>query len=248
MAPVYAPKGRRQSLFTREIGLLLSSGAKTDPVALLRPIFGEHVTRWVESIRRVLLHQVGGRKDAVTFLPDAQHEATAQHVRRFCALMLMILDECRVGPNGVRAWGRALWRGRADYWELDADGELRRRYARAGHQGGLAARLGVCRKEVDRYLRVAMAAGLVNVWQKKTDVEKLPKQLRGKKHAFACFQWLQELPHQVHARLKGLASERQPQERPELEPSAPAPSADDSAAELFGSIAQRLRQAPRPAT
>lgn len=245
MAPVYACDARPQSLFTKEIGQLLSDGAKVDPVALLRPVFGRQVNRWVEAIRRVLLHQVGGR-GRVKFQSDAQHDATAMHVRRFCALLLMVLDECGIAQNGVRAWGRGLWRGRADYWEVDQHGELRRRYARAGHQGGLAARLGVCRKEVDRYIDVAIAAGLMNVWQKRAGVEKLPKKLRGKKHAFACFQWLQELPTAVRSRLKGLSRDRLVEEPPALAPSAPPLPVDAEAEGFFASVAERLKQAPRP--
>lgn len=216
-----------------------------DPATLLQPLLGERAARWCQAICSVVLRDVGGRNQPVTFEPERIHEAESMHARRFCALMLMILEECRAGKAGIRASGRGLWRGRRDSWHVDADGEYKRRYVRAGHQGGLAARLGVCVKEVDRYLRVAIAAGFVNVWQVKKGVDKLPKKLRGHKYAFATFQWLQELPRAVTDRLRGLRRAHETETPPAELASAPRQPEADSPEGFFASVLAGFNRPPR---
>lgn len=173
---------------------------------------GEQVKRWSRAIRSVRLRDFSVRS-AVRFESGPIHKANTQHERRFIALLLMVLAECRKGPLDVRAWTRWLWRGRRDRQYISAEGEIKRRYVpavgadgKSGRQGGLAARLGVSVKEVDRYLDVAIAAGFLNVWQRKRKDE-VPAKFKGKEYPYAIFRWLGTIPAHCLRRLRGAPAE-----------------------------------------
>lgn len=252
----YTTNARGQSTgFNRELGLLLGENSNADPVALLRPVLGDVVDTMRRAIRCVRLGDL--KRGRVQFRPDAfrQTPARAQMERRFFGLMLIILGELRGEQS--RAWTKQLWRGRRETCRVSPDGEWQRVYFRnrrkdgtTGAQGGLAARVGVCVREVDRYLQIAKAAGLVSVWQGPTR-ERAKKHFEGgKKYAFAVFQWAAELSHAVRDRIRGRVSAMDRAEGPAPRASASAPPAPASAEETdglnFGAIAAALRTRPAP--
>lgn len=209
----------------------------------------EQVMRWSRAIRSVRLRGVLGR-GRVHFEPAPIHAPNAPQERRFIALLLMILAECRVNPRSrdVRAWTQFLWRGRRDREVITPDGELKRRYVPAvrhgtsGHQGGLAARLGCSVKEVDRYLDVAIAAGFVRVWQVKKDV---PTSKRGKEHAYATFRWLGAIPAALWRRLSGQepAADKQ---APRAHTAGPSRPPSEDSVSFFERLNERFLGPPLP--
>lgn len=205
MSAYLRPRGAQSSVFDREIADMLRMGQTLDCVAYLTPLQGaETAARWSLAIRRVVLGAI--ERDHVRFWPEAVHEANTAHERRFCALLLMIQSELSTAkPKDLRAWTKHLFRGRQHTWRIDDNGEWQREYVKTGHTGGLAARLGCSVREVDRYLAVAKAAGIVDVWQLKgkDKTDKLPEHLRGKRWAYSCARWLGELPREVWKRLTG---------------------------------------------
>lgn len=224
-----------------------------DCLAMLTPVVGDCVARWSKAIRSVQLRDV--EEHRVDFSPTPLHPANTEHERRFCALMLMILDECRGKVGAPRAFTKELWRGRAERFVVTEDGEVEREYVRAvkngksGHQGGLAGRLGCCVRTVDRYLRIARAAGFLRISQVKAKrgLDKLPKHLKGKKYSYAIFDWLTELPRAVIDRLTGRRSTAAREAARETAPDAPqsvAPRLESTSTARFMAIVDAAAHEP----
>lgn len=197
----------------------------------------ERAAKWVDAIRRVRMRGLVG---GVKWEDEQLHEPNSPQERRFCAMLLMIL--CEVSPQG-RAWTSRLFRGRQKQ-ETD-DG--RKVYVPAKSAGGMAARLGCSPREIDRYLQVAKAAGIVEVWQGPSDA---PKRFRGAEYAYAVFRWLGEIPRAVQQRLaRWWGRWRPPAEKlpamPEA-PEAPRVARPESAArfEAFALTDQEPQKAP----
>jgi hypothetical protein len=230
-------------------------GENIDCVAYLSELVGaETAQRWSDVIRKVTVGDVAPDSKHVTFSDEYLHPANTHTERRWFALLLVIQGHVSIRRlSDLRAWTSDLWRGRQHTFFVTDDGEFKRRYnpnGRAdgkghhgGHQGGLAARLGVCVRTVDRYLAIAKAAKLIDVEQVKSKkaLEKLAARLKGKSgHAYAWFRWLGELPRGVLARLSGRV--RVPESVPAAETAprsraaaAPAP-ADDAGAEWLEQV------------
>lgn len=120
------------------------------------------------------------------------HDANAPHVGRFLAYVTLVLEQCQ--PQSRRACGRALYQGRTRRWNKETQ---RVEYIPVKQQvGGLAKRLGVCVREVQRYAKLAKVLELFESWQIKgrATVEALPKQMRGKRWSYAIYRWCGDLP------------------------------------------------------
>ncbi len=182
------------------------------------------------------------------------HAPNSDHERAFCALLLIVQRACMRSRN-LRSCSKELWRGRRERIAFRDDGEIDRIYVRAvgadgksGHQGGLAGRLGRSVKTVDRYLRIAQAAGFLSAWQvrSKAALEKLPKSMKGKKYAYAVFQWLAPIARAVRDRARQAESAAEV-ETPRAElasaPTAPAGDFDDT---YVAELAASLKRRPRP--
>lgn len=256
----------QSSVFGREVSELLQLARPLDCVAYLSELQGADVAqRWSDAIRSVTVRDVAPDSGPVTFEGNAQHPANTPHERRFMALMLLIQGSCSTRRlKDLRAGGKGLWRGRQHRFRVTDDGEWAREYVQngtatgkghhGGHQGGLAARLGVCVRTVDRYLAIAKAAGLLQVWQVKARkaVEALPKHLKGKQYAYAMFRWLGDLPGRVLERLSGRI--RVPAEVPALETPPPSratgatPAEADAGAEWLEQVRRGAGGRSRPPT
>lgn len=256
--------GAQRTVFGREVSTLLSLEKPLDCVAYLSELVGPDVAqRWSDAIRRVTIGEVAPESQHVRFAAEPLHPANTDTERRWFALLLLIQGNISIRrASDLRAWTRDLWRGRQHTFEVTDDGEWRRKYNQngrrtgkghhGGHQGGLAARLGVCVRTVDRYLAVAKAAKLLDVRQVKGEkVKQLADHLKSKAgHAYAWFRWLGELPAGVMARLSGRV--RVPETVPAREtppPSrgaaAPAP-ADDAGAEWLDRVRSGAAGRSRP--
>lgn len=233
----------QSSGFGREIAALVASPNSVDVLELATPILGAIADRWSRLFRSVELRAV--TETECEFASEPIHAPNGMAERRMFALLLMVLEQYTGrGDDPRRIWTKKLWRGRTERAEITPDGEVKRRYVPVGKQGGLAARLGVCRREVDRYLRVLRAAGILQVWQKKKHVEKLPKELRGKKYAYAAFRWLVDLPQQVMDRVRGRNARAAAADAP---PKQPAPLASASPRPSDVMDAEWVEQAKRGA-
>lgn len=251
-------------MFGREVGELLSLEKPLDCVAYLGDLVGEAVAqRWSDAIRCVTIGDVSPETKHVQFSEQHLHPANTPTERRWFALLLLIQGHVSTRRlSDLRAWTRELWRGRQHTFEVSPDGEWERKYNRngrgdgkkhhGGHQGGLAARLGVSVRTVDRYLAVAKAAKLLDVRQLKGEsVKKLAEHLKSKAgHAYAWFRWLGELPAGVMARLSGRV--RVPERVPPLEsppPSratGPTPAPTDDGAQWLEQVQKGAAGRSRP--
>jgi len=244
-------KTEQSTLFSRELGQLLHSSSTADPVALLRPILGDVVDKMRRAIGHVRLSDL--RRGCIRFQPSAFPSTPKRQrmERRFFGLLLIILGQLRGQQS--RAWTKQLWRGRRESWRITPDGEVVRTYVKArrkdgtsGAQGGLAARLGLSVREVDRYLQIAKAAGLIAVWQGPTK-DKAKKHFEGgAKYAYAVFQWAAELPQRVRDRIRGRSSALDRAEGAKPRTSAPTPAADVSYDGSALEILAALRGRPSP--
>lgn len=143
--------------------------------------------------------------DAIPFEAEPIFPRNNPVEKRFTALLLLIVGTMTpYGKSELRSCGRALWRGRQHRQVITADGEIERVYVPARSQAGLAGLLGCSVRTVDLYLRIARAAGLVDVWQMPKS-EAQPGQA-GKKHGYAIFRWLGELPEALLRRLREAAA------------------------------------------
>lgn len=248
----YTTAAAAQTTFHGEIGALLAAGSQVDPVRLLRPVLGETVDVMARAIRHVRMGEL--ERGRVRFAKSPYPTTTARQAmeRRFFALLLMILGEAR--GTQARAWTKRLWRGRRERWEVNPDdGELKRVYVSAkrkdgtsGAQAGLAGRLGCSVREVDRYLQVARAAGIVGVWQGPTRERAEQKKGHfegGRKYAFAVFQWLAELPVRVRDRIRGRQSALDRSEAPATHASASAPAESAAWGASYGGEAESALEA-----
>jgi hypothetical protein len=236
-APKAKKRKRRFSPLGDEISSVLSPTSDVEVVAAT--VLGEERTaKLVNLIRRVKLGElVGGVRPE----PNPVHGPNTPWERRIVALLLMVLEH--VSPKG-RAWTKRLFRGRQRI-ETD-DGTTV--YVPGHSAGGLAARLKVSPREVDRYLQVLKHSGLLSVWQGPQDA---PESFRGFKYAYAVFQWAGEVPLAIKQRLarrwgQVVAQVRRLVEAPAPRPGAPL-SSEDSAAAALDVIAQlRARSGPAP--
>lgn len=250
----YTTAAVAQSPFERELGALLAKGSQVDPVALCRPVLADVAGRIEHALDRVRIGKLkrGRVEFAAEKLPASKQRQKMK--RRFFALMLIVLGELR--GQRKRAWTRQLWRGKRERWEVDTDGEVKRVYVRArrkdgssGAQAGLAGRLSCSVREVDRYLQVASAAGLISVWQGPTrdKAERSKGHFEGgRTYAYAVFQWLAELPRRIADRIQGRQSALDRAERSStlLRDARPPDVAQDVATygDEAGSIAAALRE------
>lgn len=182
-----AAKKRPRSAFGDEIATVLNPTSDVETV--LGSVIGtDRARKAVDCIRRVKLREL---TQGVKWEAEPVHEANTPQERRACALLLMVLSW--VTPTG-RAWTSKLFRGHNK--RLTDDGALEHMPAKSA--GGLAARLGISPREIDRYLQVWKAAGILQVWQGPNDA---PKRFRGAEYAYAVFQWVGEVPRAVSERL-----------------------------------------------
>lgn len=197
----------------------------------------ERADAWVKAIRSVRMRElVGGTK----FQLEPVHEPNTSQERRFCAMLLMILGE--ISPHG-RAWTSRLFRGHNK--RLTDDGTME--YVPGKSAGGMSARLGCCPREIDRYLQIAKAAGIVEVWQGPSDA---PKRFRGTEYAYAVFRWVGEIPRAVAQKLAKWWGRFTPPPKPR--DGAPAPTEaprvanPEAAARFLAFETARAPEAPTP--
>lgn len=126
-------------------------------------------------------------------------ERRTEQLRHVATLVLHLAQ--RMSLETGRAASARLWLGRTWRWE----GE-RRVYVRAESQGGLASLVGVCVRELERYLAVLQAGGVIKSWQPQESgaraPESLPRHLRGETYAYQHYQWIGELPKVLREHLK----------------------------------------------
>lgn len=174
-------------MLSDEIGTILNPTSDTQLV--LATVVGEEIARKVcEGFRRVRLRDLVG---GVELEPEAIHEPNSPQERRAAALVCMILE--KVSQWG-RAWTDELFRGLNRRPLPDGSTE----YVPGKQAGGLAARLKVCPRQVDRYLQVLKHLGVLHIWQGPKDA---PPAFKGREYAYAVFQWAGAVPHAVAARL-----------------------------------------------
>lgn len=181
--------GPKRSPLGREIGACLDG--RRDVREVLGSVIGEDRARVLsDAVRRVRLRSVG---DSARFEPTKIHPVNTPQERRCAALLLIVLSH--VSSRG-RAWTSELYRGRRT--RIDEHGEVK--HCPSVSAGGLAARLGCSVREIERYLLVLFAAGLLDVWQGPKDS---PERYRGSSgYAYAVYQWIGEVPREVARRLR----------------------------------------------
>lgn len=186
--PKRAKKRRNRGALGDEIGSILNPSS--DVATILETVLGADKTRdALRAIRRSRLHLLS--RDGVVFERSDVQPPNTWKERRMSALLLDILQ--RASASG-RAWTSKLFRGHSK--RLNGDGELEHMPARSA--GGQAARLGVSPREIERYLEVFKAAGILDVWQGPSDA---PRAFRGEAYAYAVYQWIGPVPNAVAVRL-----------------------------------------------
>lgn len=147
------------------------------------------------------------------------HDENDPHVGRFLAYLTIQLEQ--MSPENGRACGRALWQGRTRVWDKE---QQRPRYVPAAQAGGVAARLGLSPREVQRFAALAEYLGLVERWQVKSPqaVEQLPKRMRGKRWSYGIYRWVGELPRGVVSRIQAWWRGKAPASPQQLVAAAPA--------------------------
>lgn len=226
-------KAAKQSPFGREIADLLSGRA--DPAVVLGSVVGaELADRWIQAARSPLWRSVAA--DGLERRGELL-EADATPVPRFCAFLLMVLEQTR--SESGRTCTRALYRGRTHTRPfLDGDGVWRREYVPAGHTGGLAARLGCSVKTVERMAKVAEHFGIVKSWQAP---KSMGEEYRGHEWGYSVWQWLITIPRQVRQRL-GAKKARQASQAPAGGPETVPPARPALSAEGEALAARLLRE------
>ena len=136
---------------------------------------------------------------------EGTHSERAQHVRRFVAFTLCLLE--RVNTTTGRAAHRKLWLGRT--YSSSSDGK--RAYVRGAHeQLGLAARIGVTVRTLEQYTAILVAGGVLKAWQPMERHEgkagvrapkSLPRTLRGEVYAYNHYQLTGPVPYQLQETL-----------------------------------------------
>ncbi|HKY36511.1 MAG TPA: hypothetical protein VJN18_11265 [Polyangiaceae bacterium] len=179
---------------------------------------------------------------AINFAPEPIYEPGEPQERLFVSMMLELVGALSPWNNkGWRACGRALWRGRQHRFCRERG---KRVYVPTGSQHGWAGRLGCSVRYLDQLLRIARAAGFVDVWQMPKKQAKSGQ--AGRKWGYAVFSYLQELPEQVTRRLRRRRREDASPARAETAPSrlraaaAPAPERGAQAGQYDGQAAQIL--------
>ncbi len=250
----YSGPARRPINFDDLIGQLVAQSTPIEPTRLLRGAFGDVVDQWARAIRHVRVRDTDDVFTPVVFEQEPVHEPGSAHEQLFFALMLIVQREC-IRAKNLRSCSKRLWRGRRERFMFSPEGELDRVYVRAvgkdgksGHQGGLAGRLGRSVRTIDRYLRIAKAAGFLNSWQVrgKKALEKLPKHMKGRKHAYSMFQWLCAIPTAVIARTRQAERDAEAETPRHELASAPTPAVNAVAARLLALVERDLEEPPRP--
>lgn len=224
-------KRRDRAVLGEEIATIL--GPTSHVQTVLATVTGDDmaakICRGCQHIRMGEL--VGG----VSFEDEPVHDPDSSHERRMAALVLMVLEQ--VSRHG-RAWTEALFRGRNRRFLEDGTTE----YCPGKSAGGLAARLGVSPRQVDRYLQVLKALGVFAVHQ---GPKTAPERFKGREYAYAVFRWLADVPRAVATRLARAWGREKP--RPQPNP----PAAPQTRGELTASAAEQaakfLDQASREA-
>jgi hypothetical protein len=211
-------KRRERAVLGEEISTILNPTSHVQTV--LATVTGEEMAAKIcHGFQRVKLSDLVG---GVTIEDEPVHDEGSSHERRGAALVLMVLEQ--VSKHG-RAWTDALFRGRNRRFLPDGTTE----YCPGKSAGGLAARLGVCPRQVDRYLQVLKALGVFAVHQgPKTS----PERFKGREYAYAVFRWLADVPRAVSQRLARVWGAEKP--RPQPNP----PAAPQTRGELSASAAE----------
>lgn len=126
---------------------------------------------------------------------------SAAYLRHACSFVLRICE--RMAIDSGMAAHRKLWLGRV--YETDPS-TGKRRYVRAPRQGGLAGRVGVCRRELERYTAILHVAGIMQVWQPKKDKgarapDGLPRTQRGEIYAYNRYRLIDGVPAELRDHL-----------------------------------------------
>ena len=214
---------------------------RTDNRVLARELFGEErADRWLQGLSRVRLRHRG------KFRAD-YHSDDAAHSGRFLAWLCMLLEQ--LNQESLRACSRKLYQGRTRRWDAEKKRVVYVRAPKGKGAGGVAARLGVSPREVQRYARLAADLGILQRWQVKKQVEvmQLPRAMRGKRFGYSILRWLGGVPYEVKARIAswwGRGQEKRPS-APEQAASAPPvqtgdPTLDRLLREALDDLAHKL--------
>lgn len=129
------------------------------------------------------------------------HGHAAKHMRRIVRLVLLVLEE--MGTESGKACGSRLWLGKTR-------DERTGKYVKAGEQLGLAQRVGVCVRELQRYIALLQHADVWRVWQPMERTEggtgcrapaKLPRHMRGEVYAYNVYQLRGPMPRRLKENL-----------------------------------------------
>lgn len=192
MSPAYKnTKPKARSPLGAYIGKFLSP--KHDNGAIAAELFGaERAEQWIRALSRVRLRKKGGPLEAEL------HDTNDRHVGRFFAWLVLVLEN--IDPTYQKACTRQLYQGRTRQWDK---AQQRAVYVPAPKAGGVAVRLGVSPREVQRYVRLAVKLGIVSRAQVKDHerVQQLPKHMRGKRWSFSILHWCGQVPRAVASHL-----------------------------------------------
>lgn len=183
-----------------------------DNRALAIELFGEErAGSWIRGLARLRMSDAEWGND--------YHDENSAHVGRFFAWVSMVLEQVGGSP-ARRACGRQLYQGRTRRWDSEQKKVV---YVPAHQAGGVAARLGVSPRTVQRYVDAAKQLGMLSRWQitKWQEVQALPKKLRGKRYSYSFIQWAAEIPRAVQSRIDAWWGKRAPEEAPRAALGAP---------------------------
>jgi hypothetical protein len=217
------------------LGYHLRLVARRDPRAVLAEAAGsETADRVVAAVQGSALEELTRKRaDECKPAPTARqvHGNAAAHLRHVVKLVLLVLEE--MGTETGKACGSRLWLGKTR-------DELTGKYVPAGQQLGLSERVGVCVKELERYIALLDKAGFWKVWQPMERDEsgsgcrapaKLPRSMRGETYAYNVYQLRGPMPRRLRENLlRWYGKKKSPTD------TAPAASSSD-AATTYGSEA-----------
>lgn len=179
----------RRGALRREIGRVLRGRSDPEQTAIevLGPELGARVTSW---FRRARIRDAS--REGIEWV-DVERDNRDPVVRTGLALVLIVAE--RMSTKYGRATGKALYRGRR-HRETD-DGLTE--YVPAASAGGMAARLDLSPREIERYLAVVSACGLWSIHQRPPTEAETQK---GQQWGYAVYQWVGSLPRQLMQRLR----------------------------------------------